>query len=141
MLGNWKGYYNFENERIQKLIGFEKTNFEILIENYDGINFSGIVNDDVKTGGMEETGKIIGKIENTNISFEKLMPKHNQINSNGDRKNVEGKHPTLYYFGTLSENKTEIIGTWKFKKRIGFLFGIIPIYFRPGNGSWKMNLH
>jgi hypothetical protein len=126
MLGSWKGYYKFENNRTQKLIGFEKTDFEIIIEKFDGINFSGIVNDDVKSGGMEETGEIIGKIENNKISFEKLMPKHNQINSKGERRNIEGKHPILYYIGTLSEDKTEIIGTWKFKKKLAYLFGIIP---------------
>ncbi len=79
MTGNWKGYYKFENEKIQKATGFEKTNFEIVISKFDRINFSGIVKDDVETGGMEETGEIIGKIDNNNISFEKLMPKHYQI--------------------------------------------------------------
>ena len=141
MLGNWNGYYKFKNERIQQAIGFEKTNFEIIIEKFDGINFTGIVNDDIKTGGMAETGKIIGKITNNKISFQKLMPINNQINLQGERQNIDRKHPTLYYYGTLSENKTEIIGTWKFKRKIGLLFGIIPILFRPGNGSWKMELN
>lgn len=141
MLGKWKGYYTFENERIQKIVGFEKTYFEIVIKQFDGINFDGIVNDDIKFGGMKETGKITGKIIKNVISFKKLMPKKNQINSIGIRKKLEGKHPTLYYYGTLSENKTEIIGTWKFKRRLSFLFVIIPIIFRPGNGTWKMNLY
>ncbi|KFF10095.1 hypothetical protein [Flavobacterium hydatis] len=141
MVGNWKGYYKFENERIQKAIGFEKTDFEIIIENFDGINFDGIVNDDIKTGGMEETGEITGKIVNNKISFKKMMPVHNQIDAKGERKNIKGKHPVLYYYGTLSENETEIIGTWKFKKTLGFLFGVIPVFYRPGNGTWKMNLY
>jgi hypothetical protein len=141
MLGNWNGYYKFENQRIQKAMGFEKTNFEIIIEKFDGINFDGIVNDDIKTGGMKETGKVTGKIVNNKVSFKKLMPINTQIDLKGERKDLERKHPTLYYFGTLSENKAEIIGTWKFKRKIGFLFGIIPIFFRPGNGSWKMSLH
>jgi hypothetical protein len=140
MIGNWKGYYNFENEKIQKIRGFEKTYFEIIIEKFDGEIFSGTVKEDTKSGGMEEIGKIIGKVEDNNISFEKLMPKRTQINSKGELKNIEGKHPVLYYIGTLSENKTEVVGTWKFKKRMGLLFGIIPVFFRPGNGNWKMNL-
>lgn len=90
---------------------------------------------------MNKTGKTIGKIENNNISFEKLMPKYNQINSKGERKNVEGKHPTLYYRGNLSYIKLKLLELEKIKKRIRFLFGIIPIYFRPGNGSRKINLN
>ncbi|SNR82954.1 hypothetical protein [Flavobacterium sp. ov086] len=141
MLGNWGGYYKFENERIQKAMGFEKTNFDITIEQFDGINFNGIVNDDIKTGGMKETGRVTGKIIKNKVSFIKQMPKRIQINPNGERISLEGKHPTLYYSGTLSDNKTEIIGTWKFKRKIAFLFGIIPILYRPGNGSWKMELN
>jgi hypothetical protein len=81
MIGHWKGHYTFEKEQIQKMIGFEKTYFEITIEKFDGVNFSGTVNDDIATGGMEETGKIIGKVENNKISFQKLMPigKNGQI--------------------------------------------------------------
>lgn len=91
MVGNWKGHYKFENERIQKAIGFEKTDFEIIIEKCDGINFNGIVNDDIKTGGMKETGEITGKIAKNKISFKKMMPTRHQINSKGERKNIEGK--------------------------------------------------
>jgi hypothetical protein len=139
MVGHWKGYYKFEKERIQKMIGFEKTYFEITIEKFDGINFSGSVNDDITTGGMEETGKIIGKVEKDKISFQKLMPLNDQINLKGERIKTNQKHPTLYYSGTFSENKTAIVGTWKFKRRIEFIFGIIPIPFNPGNGFWEMN--
>lgn len=41
MIGHWKGYYKFEKERIQKMIGLEKNYFEITIEKFDGVNFSG----------------------------------------------------------------------------------------------------
>ena len=140
MTGIWKGYYKYENERINKIRGFEKTYFEIIIEEFDGNYFNGIVKDDVKTGGMEGEGKIIGKIEGNTITFEKMMPKHTVINLKGERGIIKGKHPVLYYSGNLSQNKTEVIGTWKFKKRLRFLFGIIPFISGGENGNWKMNL-
>jgi hypothetical protein len=140
MLGNWEGFYKYENEKIQKVVGYEETEFEIIIDDFDGRNFSGKVKDDEKTGGMKEIGIIAGEILNNKVIFEKYMPKNNIINTKGERRQLDKKHPKIYYSGTLSENKTEIIGTWKFKKKLGFLLGIIPIIYRPANGSWKMNL-
>ena len=141
MLGNWNGFYLYKNEKIEKLVGFDKTNFEIIIDKFDGRNFSGIVKDDEKTGGMKETGKIIGSLVHNKIYFEKFMPRNYQIiNPKGERKQNDKKHPTIYYFGILSENKTEIIGKWKFKRKLGIVFGLIPVIFRPGSGTWKMNL-
>lgn len=141
MLGSWKGFYKYENEKIKKINGYEKTEFEITVDHFDGKNFSGKVNDDVKTGGMKETGRIVGKIVNNRITFEKSMPINSKIiNTKGERKQTDKKHPTIYYSGTLSEDKTEIIGNWNFKRKLGFLLGFIPIIFSPGNGTWKMNL-
>lgn len=140
MLGNWKGFYKFDNEKIQKIIGHNETEFEIIIDKFDGKKFSGKVSDDEKTGGMKETGEIIGKIENNEIYFEKLMPKNYQIHINGERERLERKHPTIYYFGKLSNDGKKIEGSWKFKKRLGFLFHLIPIIYNPGNGTWKMEL-
>ena len=141
MLGNWKGFYQYSNEKIQKIVGYTKTDFELYIDKFDGINFSGKVKDDEKSGGMKESGEIVGKILNNKISFEKSMPKNSQIiNKKGDRKVTNKKHPTIYYFGTLSEDKTEIIGNWEFRRKLGFLFVFFPVIFRPGKGTWKMNL-
>ena len=140
MIGSWKGYYKFDNERTQKVIGFEKTYFTIEIESYEGVNFQGKVNDDVSTGGMEETGDVIGKVYNNKIQFKKLMPKNCQIYENGDRETTDQKHPTLYYEGTFSNDKTEIRGKWFFKRKIVFLYGIVPIIFHQGKGTWSMKL-
>ncbi|MES2543980.1 MAG: hypothetical protein V4548_03780 [Bacteroidota bacterium] len=141
MIGTWKGYYKYDNERIQKAIGFDKTNFTITIDSFDGINFQGKVNDDLTTGGMKETGDIYGKFKDGEISFKKLMPKASLImDLEGTRKNPNKKHKPLYYCGTFSKDKNEFNGSWKFKYTIGFLFGIIPIPYRPGNGTWQMKL-
>ncbi|KRB54572.1 hypothetical protein [Flavobacterium sp. Root186] len=138
MIENWKGYYKFDNEKIQNAMGFEKTFFTIVIESSEGINFQGKVNDDVSTGGMQETGIVIGKVNKNTIQFKKLMPKNVIIHENGYRETVDKKHPTLYYRGTFSEDKTEISGEWFFKRKIVFLFGVVPILFRPGKGTWSM---
>jgi hypothetical protein len=138
MTGNWNGYYKFDNERIQNAIGFEKTNFTIVIDSYEQGTFQGKVNDDVTTGGMKETGHVVGKVDKNEIRFKKLMPKNCIIYANGERKTSEKKHPTLYYEGTFSEDKTEVTGKWFFKRKIGFLYGIVPILFRPAKGTWSM---
>ena len=141
MLGNWKGSYKYGNEKIQKIIGHNETEFEIIIDKFDGESFSGKVTDDEETGGMKETGQIFGRIESNNIYFEKLMPKNYQISSvNGDRKYSEKSHPKIYYFGKISNDRNKFEGNWKFKKRLGFLFYVIPIIYSPGNGTWKMEL-
>jgi hypothetical protein len=71
MIGNWKGSYKYGNEKVQKIIGHNETEFEIVIDKFDGESFSGNVKDDEATGGMKETGLIVGRIENDTIYFEK----------------------------------------------------------------------
>ena len=74
MLGTWNGYYQFDNQQIQKIKGFDKTNFKIVIEKFDGCNFEGKVFDDKETGGMLGEGEIRGAIKNSIITFTKQMP-------------------------------------------------------------------
>jgi hypothetical protein len=140
MIGNWKGYYKFDNEMIQKAMGFEKTNFNIVIESFENDNFTGKVNDDVATGGMKETGNVVGKVKNDQVRFRKFMPLNCQILQNGERIMVDRKHPTLYYEGTFSKDKTEISGKWFFKRKVAFLYGFLPILYSPGKGTWSMTL-
>jgi len=140
MTGIWLGYYKFDKEVFQKASGFDKTFFTITIQSFNDNNFKGIVIEDIKSGGMEGTGEIIGKIEVGKIFFKKFMPKRLTLYPNGERKYEDEKHPTLYYRGTFSKDKKEINGEWKFKIRIGLLFGFIPILHRPGKGSWSMTL-
>ena len=134
------GYYKYDNEHLQKAMGFDKTNFTITIQSFDGKNFKGIVNDDIASGGMKETGEIIGMIEDEKVSFQKFMPRESLLYPTGERKTSDKKHPTLYYSGILSNDKKEITGQWKFKIRIGFLFGFIPIPYGSGKGTWTMRL-
>jgi hypothetical protein len=141
MIGNWKGSYKYGNEKVQKIIGYNETEFEIVIDKFDGENFSGKVKDDEATGGMKETGLIEGRIKNNTIYFEKLMPKNYQItNLKGDRKHTEKRHPKIYYFGKQSKDRNKFEGNWRFKKRLGFLFYVIPIIYSPGKGTWEMEL-
>ncbi|WP_281231067.1 hypothetical protein [Flavobacterium gelatinilyticum] len=138
MTGNWNGYYKFDNEIIQNAMGFEKTNFTIVIENCEGADFQGKVNDDVSTGGMKETGNVIGKVRNNVIKFQKFMPKNCTIDGSGNRETLDKKHPTLYYEGTFSQDKSEAGGKWYFKRKIGFRYGFLPVLYSPGRGTWRM---
>ena len=110
MTGTWIGFYKFDNERVQKAFGFDKTYFTITIKSFDERNFHGIVIEDIKSGGMEGIGEITGEIDDAKISFEKFMPKTQLIYPNGEKKNLDKKHPTLYYTGTFSKDKREVNG-------------------------------
>lgn len=140
MIGTWHGYYKYDNIDDQKASGFEKTFFTITISTFSRNEFKGTVVDDVKTGGMEGTGQIIGTVDGQTITFKKFMPKKSILYPNGEQKYSEKKHPTLYYEGKLSSDEKEINGNWKFKTSVYFLFGFIPIPYRPGSGTWKMAL-
>jgi len=138
MKGNWNGNYKYDKKEIQKIIGFEQTNFKIIINEFDNINFVGKVIDDQNTGGMKGEGEIIGKVENGIINFIKQMPNNSLIlNLDGDRKQTNKKHSPIYYTGK-QVNPNKFIGTWKFKNRIGLLFGFLPIIFSPGKGQWEI---
>jgi len=132
MIGIWKGYYSHNNKTIQKIIGYEKTNFVITIDSFDGKILKGTVQDDITTGGMEDPGLIEGHLEADKIFFRKRMPKKRLIiDKKGTRKKYDKRHPVLFYSGTLSNKNTSVSGKWKFGITIGFLFGLIPLPFRP----------
>jgi hypothetical protein len=138
MIGTWNGNYRFDNQQIQKVKGFDKTNFKIVIDKFDGFNFEGKVVDEIETGGMTGEGEISGTIKNSKIRFTKQMPIQTLIDlKTGERLQTQKKHAPLFYFGTkINSDKFE--GKWKFKRKIYFIFGLIPIPYRPGKGKWEM---
>ncbi|RZJ98983.1 MAG: hypothetical protein EOO46_23105 [Flavobacterium sp.] len=141
MIGTWNGNYRYDNKVVLEIIGFDTTGFTIIIEKFDGENFEGIVNDDVQSGGMRETGEIIGKIKKDSIYFKKLMPKNRIILSPFETRTIpEKEHPTLYYSGIFTNDKASVSGSWKFKRKFTLYFGFIPALYRPGKGTWEMQL-
>lgn len=140
MKGTWSGYYQYSNPELQKAIGFERTFFKITINSFDGKHFSGIVHDDIESGGMEGEGEIIGEVDGEKIYLKKYMPWESLLYPDGKTINTHKKHPTIFYTGTISKTGTEINGVWKFKMRIFFLFGFLPMPYKPGKGIWSMTL-
>jgi hypothetical protein len=140
MIGTWKGYYKYDDKAVQKSVGTDLTNFTIVIHSFDGRNFEGSVKDDVSSGGMEAEGQIIGEVENDIVTFRKLMPKSTFLYKDGTRKNVDKKHPTIYYTGMISSDKLHVDGKWKIKRQIMFLFGLVPFPVKPSPGTWSMRL-
>lgn len=140
MTGTWQGYYQYNNQFQQKAVGFDKTFFTITINAFDGNKFSGIVNDDIKSGGMEGTGEITGEIKDGQVHFQKFMPREQMLYPNGEHVYSDKKHPTLYYTGSFSADKKMLSGEWKFKKSFVYLFGLIPLPYRGGRGTWSMSL-
>lgn len=136
--GNWRGYYSFLDPEINKIRGFDKTNFDIQIITIIGNKFTGKIEDDLTTGGTEGIGEIVGQINGDKIEFVKKMPVMTLlVDKKGTRITRNKKHRPIYYTGDFSSDKLTITGTWKFK--FGFVWlGIIPIPVRPSKGTWSM---
>lgn len=138
LIGNWKGYYSFENTKINEIRGFEKTNFDVEIVQMQGNSFTGKVRDDLATGGTEGVGEITGVMNENRVEFVKKMPVLTLlIDRKGTRKTLNKKHTPIYYTGEFSTDKKQISGTWKFK--FGFIWmGLLPIPVIPSKGTWCM---
>jgi hypothetical protein len=140
MIGTWTGYYKYDKKVPQTMVRHDQTNFTIIIQSFDGKFFKGIVKDDLSTGGMEGEGQIIGQVENGKVSFKKLMPRRTLVYRDGTRKVTNEKHPAIHYKGTVSPDRRKMEGKWEIKRRIAFLFGLIPFPYKPPPGTWSMTL-
>lgn len=136
--GQWTGNYSFDNDKISKARGFEKTFFEIEILSVSDKMFTGEIQDDLTTGGTEGIGEILGKITGNGIDFVKLMPVLTLlVGKNGTRKTYNKKHRPIYYTGQFSSDGQTVGGTWRFK--FGFIWiGIFPVPIMPCKGIWSM---
>ena len=121
MRKKWKGSYKYNKRKLQQVIGFEQTYFDIEINSIEGNDFTGKVIDDIITGGTSGVGEVIGRISGDRIAFVKKMPVLMVI-SNGkmipaDKK----KHNDIFYSGALSADAKSASGEWRFKLGAGFL--------------------
>ena len=139
--GYWTGSYTFQNKQHQFMLRHEQTNFEIIIQTSEQDLFTGIVQDDLSTGGTAGIGEIKGKVRGDKIEFTKQMPIMTLlIDRKGTRKTINKKHRKIYYSGTFSQDKKSLSGEWKFK--FGFIWmGIFPVPIIPTNGNWTMQLN
>jgi len=138
--GHWIGQYKYDKAIHQEMNGFERTNFEIEITKVDNNHFTGIVRDDLSTGGTEGIGEITGKISGNRIEFIKQMPVMTLLlDKDLPRKTLNKKHPKIYYRGTFSVDGLSIAGQWRFKIGLTW-FGFIPVLLHPTKGTWTMSL-
>lgn len=137
--GNWSGSYTYNIPEEYKTAKTREVNFNIIIQNVNHIRFSGIVEDDLKTGGTPGIGNITGRFTKQKIKFIKKMPISASFDIHGNHVIDESKpHPTLIYNGFFSLDKQYITGTWKFKRKKIFWKGIFPIWYSLGNGHFIM---
>jgi hypothetical protein len=135
MLGNWTGTYNYSSKRIPEEIRKLETNFKIEIKKFDGVRFSGTIEDDQSTGGMKGIGKIEGNIKNGIVHFVKEMPIQSVYMPDGSKIEENKPHRKIYYSGKIIDNQIE--GVWKFKFGIGKVNNRLVIFPRS-KGTWKM---
>lgn len=137
-IGHWSGFFKFNNQNMTKARGFERTFFDLEIVSINGNEFSGRVQDDKATGGMEGLGEVVGRIEGDRIEFVKTMPKMTLIvDQKGTRKTLDKKHRPIYYSGQISNDGQSAKGTWRFKFGIIWM-GIIPMPMPRSSGTWEM---
>lgn len=135
MLGSWKGTYTYDIPEEYKDERTQEVEFNSVNKN----QFIGTVEDNPSTGGTPGIGNIIGSFNDYELSFEKNMPIHARIESDGSHTiDKSKKHPTLIYSGVFSRSKKIITGTWRFKKKILVWKGIIPFLVIPGTGTFSM---
>lgn len=114
------------------------TGFTLRINLEDGNQFTGEVSDDLSSGGMQGIGTVVGEFEGKKISFTKRMPQSSvMFVPAGKRVKSKAPHAPVYYSGRMT-TENSYAGTWKFKRRLFFLFGIIPLPLKAGGGTWEM---
>jgi len=109
MIGQYEGFYKYDNERIQQSLSRDKTIFYLDISEFDGNEFYGMVRDEPR--GQPGKGTIYGELKGDKISFIKQMQIAASILPDGKNKVYNTRHPKIYYEGILSEGK--YIGTWR----------------------------
>lgn len=135
MLGKWTGTYKYLSKRLPENLRNRETKFEIDIIEFDGNYFTGIVQDDLSTGGMRGTGKITGVVKNGRMKFIKEMPIQSVYLPDGTRIEQDKPHRKIYYTGKFRGDY--IKGIWKFKFGIGIIKNRLAIFPRS-IGSWEM---
>jgi hypothetical protein len=141
--GLYKGSYQFNNERIGRQRGFEKTYFTIVITDSDGHSFNGWVEDDLSTGGMEGRGTVSGKLYSDGIEFVKNMPYLSIIREDsatgeyGQMIDKTKKHEPIYYDGVEIENN-HYGGKWAFKYGVLMQVAVWLMGAKMG-GTWEMS--
>lgn len=123
------------SKRIPEEIRKQETNFKIEIKKFDGVWFSGTIEDDQASGGMKGIGKIDGHIKNGVVYFVKEMPIQSVYMPDGSKIEEDKPHRKFYYSGTILDNTVE--GVWKFKFGIGKVNNRLGIFPRS-RGTWKM---
>lgn len=139
LIGKWEGFYVYDKEWLQEMIGHEKTIFSATItkEEKNG-NFYGNVEDDLETGGTPGIGELEGSRNGDTVNFFKKMPIRALIWGPEKMKLYpRKKHPKIYYTGIISEDLKTISGSWEIKFGFAF-FWFIPMPLLPVSGKFEM---
>ena len=135
MTGNWSGTYQHESKRIPEERRKQRTKFKINIIDFDGVRFSGEIEEETESGGMQGVGKIEGRIIDNKITFVKMMPFQTLYMPDGTRTQIQNRHRNIYYSGIVSGDS--IHGVWKLKFGVRLIKNKIAIFY-PIKGNWEM---
>ena len=125
MKGKWEGFYQPDTNKHKVKTSLDKIKFILLIDSFHNDHFEGVMNDYIGSKGIIDSWNVSGDVIKNKIFFKKFK---------GEIKDG----PIILYTGEIFEGKNEIVGSWKFKMTIAFIFRVIPIPYRRGRGIWQM---
>ena len=135
MTGNWKGWYEFDDNGLTVKTNFDRATFTLLLEAINGVNFYGTIQDHIGST-IKDDFSMIGCITKGKIAFTKFKSIQ-RVRNVEEFKKFKEENPIIYYQGIISPDKKEVSGTWKSKFIFQFLFGFIPV-LRRAKGIWAM---
>jgi hypothetical protein len=138
MIGKWKGWYKYDDLKLEFVNAAQYYGFVINIETLSDNLFVGSVKDDSAVSPMREIGKIQGSVNGNTIYFRKLMPVNYRLTLDGNYEQTNKPHPIIHYKGKINRIQMTARGRWYFKRKLALTFGFIPVLYRPGKGSWQM---
>jgi len=135
MIGTWKGKYKYNIKKSSEFYDKE-VEFLLRITEFDGIHFTGTVQDSDHNYGTRGLGSIKGKINDNHIEFIKQMPIKTMMSTNGKKtENENEKHTPIFYTG-ITNLKDSYSGNWKMKES-GFIKRLLYLFFGV-KGTWEI---
>ena len=136
MIGHWTGAYTGMNRNLTVTTNLDSIPFELYVESFEKDKFNGFIEDHIfhliDKFGMQ------GNTAGDRVNFLKYKAINQGAGNDFVTTDMDKNGPVILYNGQFNNDRTEVTGEWKFKLKIVFLFGFIPIPFRRGKGTWSM---
>lgn len=114
----------------------DSISFDLYIESFEKVKFAGFIEDHIFH--LTDKFGIKGTIKGNKIIFQKYKPLNQGADNDIMTTEIDKNVPVILYSGNFNNNRTAVNGIWKFKSKLVFLFGFIPLPFKREKGTWSM---